>query len=130
METIALDFDGVIHRYRNGYTGIRPDDEPVGGALEFVEDVMRRGYRVVIFTTRAMHPEGHDAIKEWLAKYGFPSNIQVTHEKIAASLYVDDRGIRFTGPQTFRHILHWLADGGHCPIPWTGEKWREIEDFS
>lgn len=52
---IALDFDGVLHSYRNGYTGEIPLDPPVEGAQLFCEMLLERGYEVVIFTTRA-HP--------------------------------------------------------------------------
>lgn len=102
---IALDFDGVLHSYRSGYTGEIPMDEPVEGAQLFCEMLLERGYEVVIFTTRA-HPNlaktqynrfvelarqneegkwesmgnkgltlGVVGIRQWLRHHGFPAEI-------------------------------------------------------
>lgn len=62
-------------------------------------------YDIVIFSTRCCSIEGKTAIWEWLEKYELDEFINdITYEKQAACVYVDDRGITFDG--------HWsgLAD--------------------
>ena len=90
-KTIAIDFDGVIHKYSKGWKDGAIYDEPVDGAKEAIEELMDKGYRVVIFTTRRNMLE----IGDWLTEFNFP-NIAVTNDKPVAIAYIDDRGIRFT----------------------------------
>ncbi len=54
-QTIAVDFDGVIHRYSRGWQDGSIYDPPVDGAVEALERLHHR-YKVVIFTTR-VNPE-------------------------------------------------------------------------
>lgn len=95
-KTIALDFDGVLHSYEQGWTGSLPEDLPVVGALSFVQDLLAAGFKLVIFSRRAIEEGGTKGIQEWLVKYGFPQ-IPVEHVKPNADLYLDDRGFRFEG---------------------------------
>ena len=48
-KTIALDFDGVLHSYKQGWTGDTPEDPPNEGANKFVRDLLGLGYEVVIY---------------------------------------------------------------------------------
>lgn len=68
---VALDFDGVLHSYTSGYTGPIPFDPPVLGAQTFCAELIRRGYVLSIFTTRA-HPllerEQRKAFVEYLER--------------------------------------------------------------
>jgi hypothetical protein len=112
--TIAIDFDGVIHRYSNGYKDGSIYDSPVPGAKEFILECMYdKGWAVVIFSTRdpcqiknwietVLFPDPHKdfrisvlsvGLKFWNAK----KNIGITNRKIAAHFYIDDRGLRFEG---------------------------------
>lgn len=101
--TIALDFDGVLHSYSSGWTGPKPMDAPVPGALALVEALKARKYRLVVFTAR----DDVAAVGEWLKQHGFPA-MTVTQTKPKAALYVDDRGLRFDGnPKT---ILDFVDD--------------------
>ena len=94
--TIALDFDGVLHQYRNGWTGHVPEEPPVPGALEFVQYLLLRGWTVVVYSARAKQQEGADGICRWLDQHGFPP-LHVAVGKPTASAYVDDRAVRFDG---------------------------------
>lgn len=96
-QTICLDFDGVLHSYTSGWNGPVPTDPPTEGAQAFVFALRDHGYDVVIQTTRANTAQGLMATVEWLKVHGFPDNLDVTHEKVPALLYVDDRGYRFEG---------------------------------
>ena len=101
--TIAVDFDGVIHRYSRGWSGGSIYDPPIQRAREALARI-HAGYKVVIFTTR-VNPDMSgseqqmDAVLGWLDKQGFRVGEhfdEVTHVKPPALAYVDDRAIRFT----------------------------------
>lgn len=96
--TVALDFDGVLHPYTDGWLGPVPADEPpMAGALEFVQQHAEE-FVFVVFSTRCADPEGLRATCAWLTKYGFAPYIRdVTCEKPKAVAYVDDRAVPFTG---------------------------------
>ena len=100
--SIAVDFDGVIHRYGKGWHDGTVYDEPMPGALEALARIHRR-YRVVILTTR-VNPglHGGDAqlasVEAWLERHGFVKGEhydEVTHEKVPALVYIDDRALHF-----------------------------------
>ena len=98
-KTVAIDFDGVIHKY---LTPIGADeqrqvhDPPVYQAKEFVEQCLENNFNVVFFTARHVSEGGLDAVRDWLAEWGFPK-LPVTGRKPIAVLYIDDRGFQFTG---------------------------------
>lgn len=98
-KTIAVDFDGVLHPYTKGWIGSVPDNEPpIMGAAQFLTDLREQGYEVVVFSTRADHPDGLNGILEWLEYHGLLADVvRVTHKKPAAIAYVDDRAVPFTG---------------------------------
>jgi hypothetical protein len=96
-KTIALDFDGVIHKYTTPWTSPEEiPDGPVSGALDAVKEYLENDLEVIIFSTRANTAGGIIAILTWLEKHGFPT-LQVTAEKPRALVYVDDRGFHFGG---------------------------------
>jgi hypothetical protein len=104
---IALDFDGVIHNYTE-WTGAMPTGDPVPGALETVWWLKQAGYELFILSARVDHPMGKACIEEWMHDHGFPQ-LRVTLEKAHADLYVDDRGFRFTGPDSWRALREFLT---------------------
>ena len=93
-----VDFDGVIHRYSEGWKDGSIYDHPVDGALESIGRLRAAGFEVVIFTTRASTAIGALQVYTWLEQHGLPDvdNILVTDSKLGAIAYIDDRGIRFT----------------------------------
>ena len=89
--TIAIDFDGVIHSYNRGWTGDVPTDPPIFGVEKALEKLKDMGWKLVIMSTRK--PE---FIKPWLKEYGLDKYIDdITDQKIPAKIYIDDRGYRF-----------------------------------
>lgn len=104
MKTIAIDFDGVLHKYSKGYHDGTCYDEPMEGGIEAIIKLRNKGYEVVIFTCR-----NPDAIYEWFKKYWDSSAHgevpDVTNKKPLAIAYVDDRGIRFTN---WKDILNYF----------------------
>lgn len=106
--TIAVDFDGVIHSYISPW--VAPDvipDEPVSGAIEWLNRIINK-FVVVIFTTRGQSPEGRSAVRLWLAKHGFTGSVEVTDHKPPALVYLDDRGLRFSGTFPTADEIHQL----------------------
>lgn len=92
-ETLAIDFDGVIHSYNKRWTGDIPEDLPMEGVKEALKELKENGWRLVILSTRKIR-----FIKDWLIKYKLDQYIDdITNEKIPAKVYIDDRGYRFKG---------------------------------
>jgi hypothetical protein len=116
---VMIDFDGVIHSYTSGWNGLTPTDPPVAGAKEFLEYLLEQGYRVDIFTARALHGGGVEAVKKWLADHDFPI-VEVTATKYGAEIYIDDRGYRFEG--TWDELYGMFEKGPEgLPKPWHGQ---------
>ena len=90
--TIAIDFDGVIHKYSKGWQGLyNAYDPPNDGAIESLRELKARGYRLVIFSSRPVEP-----IHDWLKKYELEDCFdEVTNTKIPARIYIDDRAYHF-----------------------------------
>lgn len=116
MQTIAVDFDGVIHAYSKGWHDGTVYDEPVPDALEALRRLMEN-YAVAVFTTR-------DTVQvcRWLTARGFIVHLDweppfwrtrdallVTNRKPAALAYIDDRAIRFTDWKSALALLDTLA---------------------
>ena len=113
MKTLAIDFDGVIHKYSNGWQGGKIYDVPVDGAIESVLSLMKK-YEVVIFTSR----EDLDAVADWMRiHFDFEANgvhePVITNMKPIAVAYIDDRGIRFTDWESTLAFLETMKE----PIP-------------
>lgn len=95
-DVIAFDFDGVIHRYSKGWYDGTIYDSPVNGIKEVIEQLKDNGYKIVIFTTRAIGIKSKGEIRRWLQKYDIPFD-EITNTKPIAKIYVDDRAINFNG---------------------------------
>jgi len=98
---IAIDFDGVIYSYRNGYIADELPDPPVNGAFEFIENCLSSGYDVSIFSTRCKNQTIVNMMINWMKKFGFNKDLldelEFTNVKPIAKIYLDDRGFRFDG---------------------------------
>lgn len=101
--TIAIDFDGVIHAYSQGWHDGTIYDPPVPGALEAIKALQGQNNAVYIHTSRSPYQ-----VAEWLHRHGvaaatefhgpFWSDIErvlVTDRKLPALAFIDDRAIRF-----------------------------------
>lgn len=97
LQTVALDFDGVIHSYTSGWMGFDViPDPPVEGIKELIDELREIGYLVVIYSTRCSRVAGKIAIIKWLEKNEIYVDA-VQAQKPPAICYVDDRAIPFTG---------------------------------
>jgi hypothetical protein len=100
---VCVDLDGVLNDY-DGWKGADYFHPPRPGAREFLEQLNRQGYRVVLFTVR-WGPH----VQDWLAKYGLTELVsEVTDKKPPAHVYVDDRAICFKGD--FQGALKQIGD--------------------
>jgi hypothetical protein len=91
----AIDFDSVLCQregiptngdFRNCY--------PVEGALAAVNFLFKLGHECYVFTSR--QTKEHKDIVLWLYKWGFPGMMVSNTKKKGITLWVDDRGYRFT----------------------------------
>ena len=111
-DTIAVDFDGVLHAYTSGWTGPEPLDGPVPGAVQFIQRLLAAGYDVEVFSARiADEPDAVGHIERWLARHGFPP-LTVSCTKGAHYIaFIDDRAVPFRGDfdETFASLDALLA---------------------
>jgi hypothetical protein len=97
-----IDLDLTIHKYSKGYQDGDIYDDAFSGAKEVIEWLRKKGYEIVIFTTRASeenakelggdHKEQIEKVKEWLTDKGIYFD-RITGEKLAADFYIDDKAI-------------------------------------
>lgn len=113
-KTISFDFDGVIHHYTSGWTGVEPTDPPTPGIRDLLVHAKNLGYRLVILSTR---PDS--TIWPWLKRHGLDAYFaSVSSNKEAAWLYIDDRGYRFNGAPSMRELFALLTGGKEAMEPW------------
>ena len=116
-KTIALDFDGVIYAYRDGWRGTTGlHEQAVPGAIDFIFKNIKL-YNLVIFSTRLQNWGAKRAARKWLimqlrnwlwttganvnysnqtAKWTV-NQIKFIKNKPKAHLFIDDRAFAFTG---------------------------------
>lgn len=101
-QTLALDFDGVLHNYTGWNGGVL--GEPLTNARHACK-LLARHFKLVCFTAR----ENTGEVADWLRRHGFPL-MEVTREKGPYFLLVDDRALLFEGLWTdalLNRILHF-----------------------
>ncbi len=99
---LAIDFDGVIHDFKNPVKGRRMGP-PIAGAPEALQKFARKGHRVIIFCVWA-HGSGLKVISDWCDYYKV-SRHDITNIKPQADYYIDDKAIRFT---TWQEVIPLL----------------------
>jgi hypothetical protein len=129
--TIAVDFDGVINDYFPPFRGDWDTPHPpIDKAIGWLASTLQH-YNIAIMSCRCNTWRGRRAIRKWLKKhcptnlwddcfnyagkylrYGL-KNIVVKKGKPLASIYLDDRAYRFTGPDSFPTL-----DQIKSAVPW------------
>jgi 5'(3')-deoxyribonucleotidase len=100
--TIAIDFDGVIHNADKGWGDGTCYGDPLPGTIEAIKELSKK-YDIIIFTAKAKSDRplvngktGVMLVKEWFEKHKILECIKnITAEKPRAELYIDDNGYRF-----------------------------------
>ena len=100
--TIAIDFDGVIHSFELGFHDGTIYGTPIEGSIEAIKRIAKK-YTIVIYTAKAKKDRplingktGTELIWEWLRKYQLDSYIKdITAEKPRCVCYVDDKAVQF-----------------------------------
>lgn len=114
-QAVAFDFDGVIHKYSDGWKDGAIYDNYNPEVLDLI--VILNAMKIPVFILSTREPK---QIKEWWDSQGFSipcriiktgtvfwndlSCIGITKEKIPAQVYVDDRGYKYTG-QTVKEFF-------------------------
>jgi len=101
---LGIDFDGVIHKCSKGYYDGTIYDDPIEGSFEALQR-LSKDYTIIVNTCKAKPDRGlvngktgTKLVWEWLEKHDMASFVsKVTSEKPRARVYIDDKGVRFTG---------------------------------
>lgn len=117
-QAVAFDFDGVIHKYSEGWKDGKIYDTYNPDVLDLMLVLMNLSIPVFILSTRNPHQ-----ILAWWQQQGFkmeaamiaPSQkfwtncniVGITRIKLPAQLYIDDRGYKYTG-QNVKEFLKSL----------------------
>lgn len=121
---IAVDFDGVVHDYTEGWKGGKIYGKPVQTSRWALGYLCRHGHQVLIYTCRAYSGTVNGRkvrgkkreIAAWMKQHAIPyTEIWTGRGKPAADIYVDDRAVEFRGhwPVTLEHILKFSTWQGH-----------------
>jgi|SRR6185436_1358784 len=123
QQTIAIDFDGVIHGYSKGWQDGSIYDPPVAGAKETITRLRRAGFRVMVYTTRASNRTIDGQFEEsqaedvagYLKQHEIPFDEIFTGEKPFFHALIDDRAVRFDPkPPWWKSLFGLLSPWSIC----------------
>lgn len=126
--TIVFDFDGVIHKYSEGWKDGSIYDEPNMEAIKAIKHIQSFGYSVAIVSTRKPKDILRwcrrknlfvcDLIPDYEIFWNNTKSVGITNRKIAALAYVDDRAVMYNN-ESHNDLLTNIQDcinGKHKPI--------------
>lgn len=113
-DVIAVDFDGVIHGYSDGWKDGTIYDAPVAGVQEALK-LLQDKYKLVIFSTRnhdrtikgEKQSNQVEEMRGYMEEHDIPfDEIYQGNGKPIAKLYIDDNAYRFEGDwaKSFKEI--------------------------
>lgn len=92
QKVIAVDFDGVIHDFKNRLEERRMG-APIVNTQEALTVLKGRGYEIVVFTVWG-DEKGQKTISDFMQYYNLPFD-RITNIKPQADFYIDDKAIKF-----------------------------------
>lgn len=92
---IAVDFDGVIHGYSEGWKDGSIYDKVVKGAKKALWQLKKEGFFLIIYSTRGNKPHQRKEMEAYLKKNKIPFDLIAIGGKPYSRYYIDDKGIRF-----------------------------------
>lgn len=113
--TLAIDFDGVIHKNSKGLYDGTVYDEPMIDSFEALKELSDT-YKIIVFTCKA-NPNrpllngktGTELVWEWLNKHNMSQYVNdVVWGKPNAIRYIDDKGYYF---QSWKKTLKDINEG-------------------
>jgi hypothetical protein len=132
LPILCLDFDGVIHDYRQGWKGGQLYGHMTPGFYEWAEQAQKY-FRLVIYSSRSKDVDGIELMAAWLGNeigkpvvrqkdHGNPNTVvtvggvlfEFAHQKPPAFLTIDDRAVQFKGtwgeldPRKLREFRPWM----------------------
>ncbi|MEA3559499.1 MAG: hypothetical protein U9R75_09630, partial [Candidatus Thermoplasmatota archaeon] len=108
---IAVDLDGCVVSYKNGWEGPDKFGEIIAGARQALAELHKAGHHIIIHTCRYSTPAlvqflrkndihfddiNHDAPNAYEDEYKIQGKA-IGYRKIHADIYIDDKGVRFEG---------------------------------
>lgn len=97
---VMIDFDKTIYSAKSGWNDGRLEDDPFPGAKESIDILKKKGYEIIIFSTRASQGAAEEFqnnledeiqnINNYLVNHGINFD-RITGEKLAADFYIDDK---------------------------------------
>ncbi len=112
-KTIAVDFDGVVHRQPDHWKATDViDGELIAGAIECLSYLKAEGFVINISSARANCPRGKVAMEKWMKEKNVP--FDTVSSRAGAKLYIDDLAVRFDGNWSIERVKEWLrTDSWH-----------------
>ena len=100
LNTLAVDFDGVVHTFDKGWHDGTCYGAPLPGSLEAIKALSAR-FNIIIFTAKAKPSRplvngktGTELVIEWLKEHNVYQYVkEVTSEKPRSQIYIDDKGL-------------------------------------
>lgn len=94
---IALDLDDTLMDRQHKNPGYRMG-QPFPGAIAVINQWVKRGHQIVIFTARSVNkPEAYKAVEDWLNYYKIPFHGITNIKQPYFDVIVDNRCLTFTG---------------------------------
>ena len=93
MKILAIDFDGVIHDFKNPLPGRRMG-APIPGTKEALQNFKANGHTIIIHSLWG-DEKGTKTIADFMKYYELPFD-SITNIKPQADYYIDDKAIQFT----------------------------------
>lgn len=138
MSTIAIDFDGVIHDYKEGWRDGSIYGDSIPGAMESIRSLMDKGFSVFIHSTRNSRQirewikmrdsegmyyiskdvpcdplYGIQIIPFWIRFWNKKYVLGITRRKLPAIVYIDDRAYKFRNwEETNKFLKNEINTGG------------------